>query len=89
MINLFLKRIKYNLKGSFSRKIKIPSEIHSFKYNHPKFADTLVSYLLSNNDKKVDAKIRIFGKEIMNPVVTEDIFSNFQFPHFRSGLSEI
>ena len=83
MINLFLKRIKYNLKGIFSRKITIPSEIHSFKYNHPKFADTLVSYLLSNNDKKVDAKIRIFGKEIMNPVVTEDIFSSFQFNNHR------
>jgi hypothetical protein len=83
MINLFLKRIKYNLKGIFSKKITIPSEIYSFKYNHPKFADTLVSYLLSNNDKKVDAKIRIFGKEIMNPVVTEDIFSSFQFNNHR------
>ena len=79
MFKLFIQRLRFSLKNLFAKKIIIPSEFKTFKYNVPKYHELLVSYLSSNSQNEINYSRKIFGKETDKLVNSKDIFSGIDF----------
>ena len=79
MFRLLLKRIRYKYKNIFAENITVPSDFRTFEYNFPKYSDSLLAYLSSNQNIEIDSSIKIFGKKTDQLVISNDIFNNIDF----------